>query len=64
MNAPPLFDRRAICQSNPAPQVLWQPPMPGDPDYGRWYEEQEMLDATYREIPSDRYDYFEEVGHD
>lgn len=64
MNASPLANRRAINQAQPAPVVLWTPPEPTDPAFGRWYEEQEMLDATYRVIPGDPFDYFEEIGHD
>jgi hypothetical protein len=47
-----------------APQETYLPPQPTDPGYAEWYALQECLDATYREIPSDRYDYFEEIRHD
>lgn len=64
MNARPLPTDRRAASVLMLPPPLWTPPDPTDPGYGRWYEEQECLAATYREIPSDRYDYFEEVGHD
>ena len=42
--------------------IDWWPLLPTDPGYGEWYARQECLDATYREIPQEPYDYFEEIG--